>query len=128
MPADKCQMFPQIDTIILGVWPGMTKLPKMTSLLFLCNILRKKWVMKLIFCMRTSMKASNFPKFPKSQVYNVFTISPEEVRNEVHFLHVDKHQSFLQVDLNTLGISDAYMVILTIITAEHDQAFPKNLK
>ena len=49
LPADKCQMFPQIDTIILGVWPGMPKLPKITSLLFLCNILRKKWVMKLIF-------------------------------------------------------------------------------
>ena len=42
LPADKCQMFPQIDTIILGVWPGMPKLPKITSLLFLCNILRKK--------------------------------------------------------------------------------------
>ena len=40
--ADKCQMFLQIDTIILGVWPGMPKLPKITSLLFLCNILRKK--------------------------------------------------------------------------------------
>ena len=36
LPADKCQMFPQIDTIILGVWPGMLKLPKITSLLFLC--------------------------------------------------------------------------------------------
>ena len=42
LPADKCQMFPQIDTIILGVWPGMPKLPKITSLLFFCNILRKK--------------------------------------------------------------------------------------
>ena len=37
MPAEKCQIFPQIDTIILGVWPGMPKLPKKTSLLFLCN-------------------------------------------------------------------------------------------
>ena len=42
LPADKCQMFPQIDTIILGVWPGMLKLPRITSLLFLCIILRKK--------------------------------------------------------------------------------------
>ena len=39
LPADKCQMFPQIDTTILGVWPVMPKLPKVTSLLFLCNIL-----------------------------------------------------------------------------------------
>ena len=28
----------------------------------------------------------------------------KEVRDEVDFLHVDKHQSFLQVDFNTLGI------------------------
>ena len=39
------------------VWPGIPKLPKITSLLFVCNILRKKWVMKLIFCMQISMKA-----------------------------------------------------------------------
>ena len=40
-PADIRQMFPQNGTIILGVRPGMPKLPKI-SLLFLCNILRKK--------------------------------------------------------------------------------------
>ena len=34
------------------VWPCMSKLPKITSLLFLCNILRKKWMVKLIFCMQ----------------------------------------------------------------------------
>ena len=28
----------------------------------------------------------------------------KEVRGEVDFLHADKHQSFLQVDFNTLGI------------------------
>ena len=39
------------------VWPGMPKLPKITSLLFLYNILRKKWVMQLIFYMQISMKA-----------------------------------------------------------------------
>ena len=36
----------------------------------------------------------------------------KEVRDEVDFWHVDKHQSFLQVDFNTLGIKDAYKVIL----------------
>ena len=41
LPADIRQMFLENDTIILGVWPGMPKLPKI-SLLFLCNILRKK--------------------------------------------------------------------------------------
>ena len=32
LPADKRQMFPQIEIIILSVWPGMPKLPKITSL------------------------------------------------------------------------------------------------
>ena len=41
LPADIRQMFPQNDTIILGVSPGMPKLPKI-SLLFLCKILKKK--------------------------------------------------------------------------------------
>ena len=39
------------------VWPGMLKLPKVTRLLFLCNILRKNWARKLIYCMPISMKA-----------------------------------------------------------------------
>ena len=47
LPADKCQIFHQIDAIILGVWPGMPKLPKITNLLFLCNILRSKCVTAL---------------------------------------------------------------------------------
>ena len=42
LPEDKRQWFPQIDTIILGVWSGMPKLPKIASLLFPCNNLRKK--------------------------------------------------------------------------------------
>ena len=40
------------------VWPGIPKLLKITSLLFLFNILRKSCVMKLIFCMQISMKIS----------------------------------------------------------------------
>ena len=39
------------------VWPGIPKLPKTTSLLFLYNMSRKKWVMQLIFCMQISMEA-----------------------------------------------------------------------
>ena len=85
LAADKCQIFPQIDALILGVWPGMSKLPKIASLLFLCNILRKKLVMKLIFACRQAWKlatnwycdfnwnSQGFPKFPKQQGYNVFT-------------------------------------------------------
>ena len=39
------------------VWPGISKLPKITSLLFPCNVLKQPWVMKLIFYMQASMKA-----------------------------------------------------------------------
>ena len=57
LPTDKHQKFLQIFAVILGVWPGMPKLTKITSLLFLCNNLRKRLVIKLIFCMQISMKA-----------------------------------------------------------------------
>ena len=39
----------------------------------------------------------------------------KEVRDEVDFLHVDKHQSFLQVDFNTFSIKDFYKVILSLL-------------
>ena len=42
-----------------------------------------------------------FPKFPKCQVCNVFTISPKTSRDKVDFLQADKHRSFLQVYLRS---------------------------
>ena len=39
----------------------------------------------------------------------------KEVRNEVDFLHADKHQSFLQVDFNILCIKDSYKAILSLL-------------
>ena len=39
----------------------------------------------------------------------------KEVKDEVDFLHADKHQSFLQVDFNTLGIKVSYKVILSCL-------------
>ena len=38
----------------------------------------------------------------------------KEVRDEVDFLHEDKHQNFLQVDFNTLSIKVFYKVILSL--------------
>ena len=90
-PAYKHQRIIQVDTIILGLCgQACSNYPKQEviqyyffytdydSMLLLCNILRKKWVMKSIFCMRISMKFSCnlilwflmggcqlFPKFPK---------------------------------------------------------------
>ena len=81
------------------VWPGMCELPKIASLLFLYNMLRKKWVMQLIFYMQISIKAcyklilrlfdgygQAFPKFPKKQVCNVFTISLKKLEINLTFL------------------------------------------
>ena len=39
----------------------------------------------------------------------------KEVRDEVNFLHVGKHQNFLQVDLNNLSIKVFYKVILSFL-------------
>ena len=39
----------------------------------------------------------------------------KEVRDEVDFLHAYKHQSFLQVDFNFLGIKVYYKVILKLL-------------
>ena len=39
----------------------------------------------------------------------------KEVRNEVDFVHVNKHQSFFQLDPNNLGIKIYYKVILTLL-------------
>ena len=47
--------FKVIQSFKVCVWPGMPKLLKITSLLF-CNILRKKCMMKLFFCMQISMR------------------------------------------------------------------------
>ena len=52
-------------------------------------------------------RSSQSSNFPISLKY--FT---KELRNENDFLHADKHQSFLQVDFNTLGIKVSYKVIL----------------
>ena len=42
LPADKCQMFPHIDTISLGVWPGMAKLPKKNKFAISLQYLKKE--------------------------------------------------------------------------------------
>ena len=46
----------------------------------------------------------------------------KEVKDEVDFLHSDKHQSFLKAYFNTLGIKVSNKVCSIIING-HDQAF-----
>ena len=63
------------------------------------------------------------------KVCNVFNNnSKKEVRDEVDFLHADKHQSFLQVDFNTLGIKVSYKGILSLLIGmiKHSQSTQSN--
>ena len=46
----------------------------------------------------------------------------KEVKDEVAFLHADKHQSFLKISFNALGIKVSYKVNIIIING-HGQAF-----
>ena len=52
----------------------------------------------------------------------------KQVRDEVDFFYADKHQSFLQVDFNTLGIKDAQKVILALLQGmiKHSQSTQTN--
>ena len=52
----------------------------------------------------------------------------KEVRDEVDFLHADKHQSFLQADFNTLGLKISEKVILSLLMdmIKHSQRTQSN--
>ena len=101
-------MFPQNDTIILGVWPGMPKLPKCLNKFAISLQYLKKEVSDedkhflhadkheslqqintiiLTGIVRHSQSSHN-SKFVMSLQY-----LKKEVRHEVDFLHVDKLQS-----------------------------------
>ena len=114
--ADKCRWFLQNDTIyhFRCVWPSMPKLSKIINLLFLCNILRKKKVIKLIFCMEISMKAcyklilwfwwgwSSIPKVAKiASLQCLYNILKKILVMKLIFCTI-------QVDFNTLDISVFY--------------------
>ena len=52
----------------------------------------------------------------------------KEIKNEVGFLHGDKHQIFLQVDFNTLGIKISCKVLLSLLMGmnKHSQITESN--
>ena len=89
-------------------------LPKITCLLFLCSILRNKWVIKLIFLHADKhesflqidsmllMGLINLPKIPKiASLQCLYDIS-KKVKGKVGFLHSDKHQSSYKAILSLL--------------------------
>ena len=71
-------------------------------------------------------------KHSQSSLNSKFTMSlqylKKEIRDEVDIWHVVKHQSFLQVDFNTLGIKDTYKMILSILLGiiKHSQSTQSN--
>ena len=121
------------------MWPSMPKLPRITSLLFPCNILRKKWAMKLIFYMQISMKVSyklilsffmGMIKHYQSSQNNSFqclcSISKKKLKIKLIFcvqinIKVPKswfqhlgHQSFLQVDASVIDGHDQVLKITNL--------------
>ena len=52
---------------------------------------------------------------PKSRFVISLQYPKKEVRHEVDFLHVDKHQIFLQVDFNILGAKVSYKMVLSLL-------------
>ena len=96
---------------------------------------------KLIFYSQINMKACyklilwfwwGMVKHSQSSQKSKFVMSlqylKKEVRDEVDFLHADKHQSFLQVDFNTLSIKVFYKVILSLLMGmiKHSQSTQSN--
>ena len=93
-PADNCQTLycSKWYCHFWCVWLDMPKLHKTKSLLFLCNILREKWMAKFNFCMQVSMKTyyklilwfwlrrSSISKVPKiASLQCIYNISEKKI-------------------------------------------------
>ena len=104
--------------------PDIPKSPKITSLLFLCNVLRKKWVMKLTFYMQIRMKISyklilwflmrvwflkgmvkHSPSSQNSKFAMALQYLKNELRHEVDFLYADEHHSFYKLALFLMEVA-----------------------
>ena len=57
-----------------------------------------------------------------------FQYLEKEVRDEADFVHADKYQNFLQVDLKTLSIKSFYKEILSLMMGmiKHSQSAQSN--
>ena len=79
--------------------------------------------MKLIFYMQISMKTcyklkgmvKHFQSSQKSKFVMFLQYFKKKVRDEVDFLHADKHETFLQVDFSTLDIKVFSNVVLSLL-------------
>ena len=121
--------------ILSYVWPGIPKLLKI-SLLFLCNTLRKKWMIKLMsddflnafwhksFLQSDSMifdgDDQTFSKIESLQC--LYNTSEKKLEMKVDFLHADKHQIWIQY------FGHQSFLPGNTITNVHDQAFSRYSK
>ena len=109
------------NKLILSFWVCPARHAQSTQnrkFAYLCNISRKTWGMKLLFCLQINTKVFYkvlvsfwvcVSRLAQSTQNNKFAISlqylKENRKNEVGFLLVDKHQRFLQIDPITLGVA-----------------------
>ena len=110
------------------VWPGMSKLLKITSLIFLYKIAEKHESLLQIDTKIFWWVWSSILEVPKKASLQCLNNIPKKFRDEVDFFDADKHQSFLTVDFNILGIKVCYNVtgmIMKMYCHGNDQAFSK---
>ena len=133
----KIEVFDKLYYHFGCVYRDMPKVPKIRSLHILCNIFRKTWGMKLIFCLQINRYIFYkliisvclcIAKHVQSTQNNKFAISlqylKENVKDEVDFLLADKHQKFLQINTIFLGMSGQATIFLGMC----GQACPNYLK
>ena len=72
-----------------------------------------------VILMRIVKHSQSSPKIANLQC--LYNISKKDVKDEVSFLHADKHQTVLKVYFNTLGIKVPYKINSIVING-HDQA------
>ena len=98
--------------------------------LFWIQALRKKFICRKSIS-KNLFARINFHECWSSQ-NKKFAVSlqclKKELRDKNYFLHADKHQSFLQVDFNTLGLKVFFKVILSWLMdmIKHSQSTESN--
>ena len=82
-----------------------------------------KVILSLLIGMIKHFQSTHSNKFEISLQY-----LKKEDKDDVDFLHVDKHQSFLQVDLNVLEIKLSHKGILSLLMGmiKHSQSTQSN--
>ena len=120
------------------VWPGKPKLPKIKILLFLCNIVKKKWMAKLIFCMQVSMETYYKLILWFSWRWSSFCKVPE-IRSLQYLYNISKNKLDMElVFCMQINIIVAYKLLPTLwapdfqsdtfIIDEYDETFSKYSK